>query len=305
MLPFLLLTAAAAVLSSAAAVLSILWYRKLYRFLLGLNVSILDASTPPPGADCFAPVFRHLRGLLLERRAQAVTHRQLHFLALQEQINPHFLYNALESVRGKALCVGEYEISDMTEALGNYFRYLISNRSPIVTVESELENIRTYFRIQQFRFGNRYRLEIHFDTDPLEIQPCSLPKLTLQPLVENAIMHGLETRQQGGTVSIHMTATACRLIILIRDNGCGIPPKQLRILNDGLLSPTEGDALHRIGIRNVNQRIRLVFGKDYGIYLSSIESVGTDVTLTIPRTTLSDLHGAFPLRRAEEDDHAP
>ncbi len=300
----LLLISAAAILAGAAAALAILRYQKLYRFVLGLSGTMLDAAAPPPGSERFTPVFRHLRGLLLEHRAQAVTHRQLHFLALQEQINPHFLYNALESVRGKALCVGEYEISDMTEALGNYFRYLISNRSPIVTVESELENIRTYFRIQQFRFGSRYHLEIHFDTDPLEIQPCILPKLTLQPLVENAIMHGLETRQQGGTVSIHMTATACRLIILIRDNGCGISPERLRRLNAGLLSPATGDALHRIGIRNVNQRIRLVFGKDYGIHLSSIESVGTDVALTIPRFTLSDLHGDFPLRRDEESKHA-
>lgn len=285
---------------------AVLRYRQLYRFLIGLDASILDAPGLPGGAARFAPVYRHLRSLLLECRAQENTHRQLHFLALQEQINPHFLYNALESVRGKALCVGEYEISDMTEALGNYFRYLISNRSPIVTVESELENIRTYFRIQQFRFGSRYRLEIHFDTEPLEIQSCVLPKLTLQPLVENAIMHGLEAREQGGTVSVHMTATARRLIILIRDNGCGIPPALLRRLNEGLLPPAESEVLHRIGIRNVSQRIELVFGKGYGIHLASIESVGTDVTLTIPRFTLSDLHGdELPLRREKEGGNAP
>ncbi len=283
-------------------------YRQLYRYLMALDVSQLDAPAPPPALARFSPVHGKLRSLLLERRAQDVTHRQLHFLALQEQINPHFLYNALESVRGKALCVGEYEISDMTEALGNYFRYLISNRSPIVTIESELENIRTYFRIQQFRFGGRYRLEICFDTEPLEIQPCILPKLTLQPLVENAIMHGLEARQEGGAVSIHMTATARRLIIQIRDNGCGIPPALLRRLNSELsaLPPTEdGQVLKRIGIRNVSQRIGLVFGKGYGIQLSSIESVGTDVTLTIPRFTRADLHDGLPLRREGMDCHAP
>ncbi len=101
---------------------------------------------------------------------------------------------------------------------------------------------------------------------------------------------------------------ACRLIIQIRDNGCGIPPALLRRLNSELsaLPPTEdGQVLKRIGIRNVSQRIGLVFGKGYGIQLSSIESVGTDVTLTIPRFTRADLHDGLPLRREGMDCHAP
>lgn len=302
------LLALALILDCLALLAFRLQKQRMLQLLLLLDLeNLTDPQTLCRIEPSLAPVFQHLHTLLLEQDTPNVAYRQLNFLALQEQINPHFLYNALESVRGKAICSGEYEISDMIEALGNFFRYLISNRKPIVTLESELENIDTYFRIQRFRFGDRYRLELHYDTDAHELRQYILPKLTLQPLIENAIMHGLETKPQDGLISIDITTTASRLIITIRDNGCGIPEPKLEHINDSLAQPfsrkPSGDmsAPHRIGIKNVNQRLKMVFGNLYGIHLTSIEGVGTDVILTLPKLTQSDIGNDFPLRRKQED----
>ena len=120
----------------------------------------------------------------------SVSKRQAQYLALQNQINPHFLYNTLEGIRSEAVAGGLNVVADMTEYLAKFFRYTISKVENLLSVTEELENIETYFAIQQFRFGDRLRLEID-DPEP-GIQNCQIPKLTMQPLVENAIIHGLE-----------------------------------------------------------------------------------------------------------------
>ena len=113
--------------------------------------------------------------------------RQAQYLALQNQINPHFLYNTLESIRGEALIAGLDSVADMTEALAKFFRYTITNVENLVTVQEELDNCETYFLIQKYRFGNRLRLHIHYDTEDWEdIMNCKIPKLTLQPILENS-----------------------------------------------------------------------------------------------------------------------
>ena len=121
--------------------------------------------------------------------------RQAQYLALQNQINPHFLYNTLESIRGEAIIAGLDSVADMTEALARFFRYTITKVENLVSVEEELDNCETYFGIQKYRFGDRLQLHIDYDIAEYEkIMNCRIPKLTLQPILENSIIHGVELK---------------------------------------------------------------------------------------------------------------
>ena len=112
--------------------------------------------------------------------------------SLQSQINPHFLYNALEGIRGQALLEGSDVIADIARALAGFFRYSISSRDNIATLHEELKNMKDYLKIQQFRFGNRFHIDIEYEENDYEVMQAVLPKMTLQPIVENAIAHGFE-----------------------------------------------------------------------------------------------------------------
>jgi len=210
------------------------------------------------------------------------------YLALQNQINPHFLYNTLEGIRAEAVIAGVDTIAEMTEALATYFRYTISNMSDLVTLEEELANVENYYYIQQFRFGDRLKLRITYDCqEEEEALHCRLPKLTLQPIVENSIYHGLEQKVGDGHLGIRITMTDQHLLILVSDDGIGMEEEQVERLNgtlralrleeDGQESPRGG-----IAVRNVNNRIKLLFGECYGIYLYSEPGAGTDVEITLP-----------------------
>ena len=191
--------------------------------------------------------------------------RQAQYRALQNQINPHFLYNTLDGIRSEAF---------------------------LVTLEEELENCRTYFKIQQYRFGDRIRLEIVRDmSDWEEIRGALIPKLTLQPVLENSIIHGTELKLGEGVTRIVVERTRRRLVILVRDNGVGMEEEQLHELNrklsQGLQEPdtsahgTQGG----VALANVNNRIRLIFGEEYGMHVYSLIGQGTDVEISIPFTT--------------------
>ena len=119
--------------------------------------------------------------------------------ALQSQINPHFLYNTLESIRGQAIVQGVSGIEKMVKAMADIFRYSITNKNAMVTLEEEIKNIDNYLNIQQFRFNNKFIVIKELEEDTLS---CLIPKLTLQPLVENTIIHGLETKPGKGTIKI-------------------------------------------------------------------------------------------------------
>lgn len=220
------------------------------------------------------------------------TRKQAQYLALQNQINPHFLYNTLEGIRSEALIANLNTVADMTEALGNFFRYTISNMDHLVYLEDELINVENYYLIQQYRFGEKISLNMEYGGgDKQTLQKYQLPKLTLQPIVENAIYHGLERKVENGTITIKIEATKKRLIITISDDGLGIRKEQL----DELLVKINTDSYEYINqvdeekggiaIVNVNNRIKLLFGEAYGINIFSTFGVGTDVEITLPLIT--------------------
>ena len=231
---------------------------------------------------------------LLADKADAIdlSKRQAQYRALQNQINPHFLYNTLDGIRSEALLAGMDSLADMTEALATFFRYTISRTENLVTIEEELENCRTYFKIQQYRFGSRLRLEMAWEEEEWdELKKALIPKLTLQPVIENSIIHGTELKIGEGVTRILLERSQSRMVISVRDNGVGMGEEQLRELNAKLrLGAQEPDSSEHgrkggVALTNVNNRIRLIFGEEYGIHVYSLLGQGTEVEISIPYTT--------------------
>ena len=204
----------------------------------------------------FTDVEERLHGEEITRLRQ----KQAEYLALQNQINPHFLYNALEAIRTDALLANCPDIAETTEALATFFRYTISNVQEYVTFSDELDNAENYFTIQRCRFGDKISLELELENERLlEVR---MPKLILQPLVENAVSHGLEGKLGHGTVRIIVENSDRTFFLRVRDD---------------MTQPCGG-----IALRNVNSRIRLMFGEDYGLHLFSAAGVGTECCVTLP-----------------------
>lgn len=236
-------------------------------------------------------IFSELIQLLKSEQMLNENKRQAQYLALQNQINPHFLYNTLESIRSEAMEAGMDSVVCMTEALAHFFRYTISNMENMVTLEEELDNINTYFLIQKYRFEERIGLTIEYDEEEHDLlNHCLLPKLTLQPVVENSIIHGIERKMGFSTVRIVLRCTEKRLIIQISDDGIGMQPEALDDLNRKL-NQSLFESLHNkkkkggIALVNVNNRIHLIFGEEYGMTVYSTPGVGTDVMIELPLVT--------------------
>ncbi len=208
--------------------------------------------------------------------------------SLQNQINPHFLYNTLESIRGAALYHGIQEIASMAKSLSLLFRYSISERV-LVSVREELQHLENYISIQNFRFENKFQLQYNI---PAKFMDYKILKLTLQPLIENSIKHGLEMKLGKGTIKIEILQLNSNIKIVISDDGLGMPPKKLEELNRSLAGIKSWDPAtvsHSgtgIGVMNVNARIKLYFGDQYGLRFREAE-VGTTVEITLPAVTES------------------
>lgn len=216
--------------------------------------------------------------------------KQAELTALQSQINPHFLCNTLESIRGQAMMDDNIEIAKMVEALASFFRYSISRKGNFVTLRDELANIKNYMMIQRYRFNNRFSMEIFIDEEDEGAYDYLIPKLILQPVVENALFHGLEEILEGGKVFIEVIVTESNLIITVSDNGKGMDNKTLMELNERIKSPEQKIQDHQdssshnkgIALPNIHKRIQLLFGKEYGVNIYSTLNQGTDVEITLP-----------------------
>lgn len=243
-------------------------------------------------------IFRRMQESLSSSRVLSLNKRQAQYLALQNQINPHFLYNTLESIRSEAILAGVEDVADMTEALASFFRYTISKVENLVTVEDELHNCEIYFYIQKFRFGDRLEMQIECDPNEREeIYGCRIPKLTMQPILENSIIHGTEMKLGTGHLKIHLERSLSRIMIHISDDGTGMDELTLKKMNENLAksgkvlieheNDNENDEKEKGGIAlvNVNNRIRLIFGEEYGIHVFSVKGSGTDVEISIPAIT--------------------
>lgn len=244
---------------------------------------------PVPLTPEVQQVMERFRYLLSQQEIVSLSKKQAEYLALQNQINPHFLYNTLEAIRGDALIAGQEDLAKTAEALASYFRYTITEMGDLVTVEDELNNIDSYFIIQRYRFDDKLHLEVIADEEI--VYRCKIPKLTLQPIVENAIFHGLERKSGGGLITISLQTTEKRVIITVKDNGVGMPQAKVNLINQKLEKVKVGYISEEkrskggIALRNVAQRIKLLFGEEYGLQLYSTQGVGTEVVINLPKLT--------------------
>lgn len=207
--------------------------------------------------------------------------QSIEFQALQLQINPHFLYNTLETINAYAMINNEVEISEMTVALSQMFRYAVRNLE-VVTVKEEVDHLKNYLMIEKYRFQKEINVE--FDIDP-SLYNEEIVKLTMQPLVENAIHHGFRNNRDTGKIVIRATKGEQLLIIEIKDNGLGISPERLAELNAVMKQNRNQNIPTKtgIGLSNVNRRIQLIFGDHYGLNIYSKQGQGTTVMMKIPR----------------------
>lgn len=252
--------------------------RKLYTIIGGKEP---DAKNSPftSLSDEIDTLLTETKNLIyLESNAQLLI-KEAELNALQSQINPHFLYNTLETIRGQAIENNMPDIEIMTRSLSKMFRYSINSPQAHVTLREELAIVDNYFSIQHMRFGSKFKINLDIDDDCLD---CIIPKLTIQPLVENAIFHGLETNENDGFILISAYTTENTLRITVKDNGIGIDEKKLMEIN-GLLSTKYTKSKKSIGIYNVHARIQLAYGTGYGLSITSFPNVGTTVTLLIPK----------------------
>nr|WP_275984067.1 sensor histidine kinase [Paenibacillus hamazuiensis] len=215
--------------------------------------------------------------------------KEAELAALQSQINPHFIYNTLESINMLAVRGQSSRVSDMVTALGRLLRYTVGHSRRLVQLREELESAEAYVRIQQLRYGER--LNIVFDIEP-ELLSCAIPKLMLQPMIENAIYHGIGDRESGGTIWILAARFEDYLLLTVRDDGRGMTEDELARLRKSLVVPTlaasDRPDGHGVALRNICQRLTLLYGEAGELHVDASPGAGTAFTITIPLHELEE-----------------
>jgi two-component system sensor histidine kinase YesM len=218
----------------------------------------------------------------LRRRLSLLDQAQT--IALQSQINPHFLYNTMETINWQALRLsgGENPVSEMISSLSQLLRFSLEGEENLVSIRAEIVYCQHYIDIQKIRYPRKFEVEWHIDE---KIKDCKIPKITLQPLIENAIYHGIKPKQGEGKIIVTGSMEGSNVELRIADNGVGVEQARMDQINNEL-SQKNWIAGNHIGLKNVNQRIKLIFGAQCGIHFSSEFGKGTELIIRI--TTLQD-----------------
>lgn len=224
----------------------------------------------------FNQLIQKIDNLLKKIKEDAKLQRQSEIKVLQAQINPHFLYNTLDALNWKAVQHQDAEMTTLIRSLCDFYRISLSNGDEFIPIKDEIKHVECYLKIQSIRFKNQF-------TYDLEVEPHLLSmyclKILLQPLIENAITHGLRPLDHPGKIHIRIFTQDNNIIMTVEDNGVGMSEQMLDEVNNGL----SNQALHKYGLYNINQRIRLTYGETYGIHIQSQLNSGTKVTVTIPQ----------------------
>ncbi|RED57064.1 cache domain-containing sensor histidine kinase [Cohnella phaseoli] len=229
----------------------------------------------------FNRLIEKLNVLLRTIKSVETKKREAELIALKSQINPHFLYNTLDSIRMMAIIDDKREIAGAIEALANIFRYSIKGREDIVDIKEEIEQAMNYVHLQKIRYEDKFEVIADVDEQALGYKAI---KFSLQPIVENAIFHGIENKKGKGALWISVKKSSQNIVFEVRDDGVGMDETKLAELV-GRLSAKEEAAADHLGLNNVHDRIRLYFGEGYGLSIDSKAGEGTSVTLTIPAIT--------------------
>lgn len=234
-------------------------------------------------------MMQRIKELIEDEYQKNIELKNAQLVALQAQINPHFLNNTLNLIGGMALTKNAPEIYQVTRTIGDLLRYAISDEGNLVSLNNELKHMNNYIYIQEHRFLGRCKVNLSVDEMLFD---CKLPKFTLQPIVENAFEHGLQKKEGMWKVDIRIKLIGKRVSIIIRDNGIGLSEESLKLVRGKLLSrapitsdQTEtvgGSKRKGIGLQNVNARLKLHFGRRFGARIFSRQGKGTVVVLMLP-----------------------
>lgn len=249
-----------------------------------LDVSVSSRSDDEAGqlAATFNSMITRMRYLVREVYLMQIYERDARISALQAQINPHFLYNTLESVNAIAQVHGIREIGVISRALAGMFRYSIEQGGATVPLREELHYTRSYLDILRIRFGTRISFEIDVGEELLEFPVI---RMMLQPLIENAVIHGLEPKNTRGHVHVLILAEGSDMRVHVEDNGVGLSARRLEEIRANLARENENHVAEkggRIGLVNVHQRLRLLYGAGYGLEIDSGQHLFTRVSLRLP-----------------------
>lgn len=240
-----------------------------------LTITVTSDSNDEVGQliKTFRHMAKHLDHLINEILLIKISKQELEMKALQAQINPHFLYNGLSLINRKAILSGQEDISKMTQLLSTFYRTTLNKGQSITTIREELKNMYSYIKIQQMMHS--YSFDVFYDIDNT-VEDILIPNLILQPLVENAIVHGLDHKETNGKGILSLSGHIKEqdIIFKIMDNGCGMSIEQCDQI---LEAETSG-----YGIQNVHRRIQLYYGISYGLSFHSTPAMGTCVTLRLP-----------------------
>ena len=284
-----------------ASVILILVFSKMYSNRMELlrkqmhyvAIGEYDKVTPIEGTDEIAELYkevekmrddnRELMQKIVEEQVQKekihTKQREVEFKMLASQINPHFLYNTLETIRMKAKINKEPEIEELVKMLAKIMRRNIQVSDKKVTLKSEVQLIEYYLKIQNYRFGDRIHSQVIVDDDV--DQDAKVLPLIIQTFVENAFVHGLESSEDGGNLTVHVSRDVGVIVVTIEDDGVGMDYYQLGKLRYAINSGEAAEKGH-IGVSNVNQRLKLQYGEQFGVTVDSTLGKGTKITIMMP-----------------------
>lgn len=233
-------------------------------------------------SDSLNTMIDKINELLEQVKTEQVRLRKAEFELLQSQINPHFLYNTLDAIVWLAEAGEQKKVVSMVGSLSDFFRISLNQGQDILDVREEIQHVRSYLEIQQMRYQDILQYEICV---PEELNASRIPKITLQPLVENALYHGIKNKRGKGMIRIDGKLEGNDCILRVTDNGRGMTPERLEQVREGIRNRNVRET-EIYGLYNVNERIRLNFGENYGITIISTYGEGTCVTVRLPEYTM-------------------
>ena len=239
---------------------------------LPVDTSIAELKTLDRNFDKMAG---RITSLMEKQRQDQQSLHRAELELLQAQINPHFLYNTLDSIAILAESQREEDVVNMVTSLSTFFRNSLNRGEDIISLRAELIQAKSYLEIQQIRYSDILTYSISL---PEEIQDVTVPKLILQPLIENALYHGIKNRRGRGVIQITGKKQNDDILLQVRDNGAGMTEEQLQRLQAGVYEEHHSG----LGLKNVHQRIRLYCGEPYGLTFESKQGIGTTVTVLLP-----------------------
>ena len=228
-------------------------------------------------AISFNRMCKHLNTYIDKVYLSEIKQKNAELIALQTQINPHFLYNTLEAIRMRAVSKGVHDVGEMIYILATLFRHSVKNEM-LISISDEVEHCKLYLALFQIRYRDKLTFKINIEE---EILTYSIIKFSLQPIIENYIVHGIQLDMADNIIEIKGYRECDEIYFTITDNGMGIEKERLALLKASLQTPSHSSAAE-IGLSNVNERLKIIYGDQYGISIDSTINMGTSVSVKIP-----------------------